>query len=402
MVERTGGARWREIRRQNALPDRRSPCSPPHGSRKPLALRGAITHGGGRWTGVGIGSGLPQDGAYDAHEDGIGRLWIATESGIFVRAPGADRFHSTGHEIGQQLSADAAGTLWVTSPKTGYRRLDGQPVSPHLSVYGQVLLDDRTGTKWVGTAAHGVWRLPSDANLPTAMQQITAADGLSSDNVRALFEDREGSLWIGTEGGGLNRLKDGMLTAFTTADGLSNDLVCPILEDRDRNLWISRADGSGELAITTDGSLAARTKYGVGSWVYGEELGQTTAIWWSPDGSKVGFYRFDESKVKDYYLQLGQTDLQSVADIEAYPKAGTDNPVADVLVYDVAAKRVTKIDVRTGRPFSNDVVGHYAYNVRWSPDGSELTMHRTNRRQQILEFVACSPATGASRRMCSR
>lgn len=166
---------------------------------------------------------------------------------------------------------------------------------------------------------------------------------------------------------------------------------------RDRNLWISRADGSGELAVTTDGSLAARTKYGVGSWVYGEELGQTTAIWWSPDGSKVGFYRFDEGKVKDYHLQLDQTELQSVADIEAYPKAGTDNPVADVLVYDVAAKRVTKIDVRAGRPFTNDVVGHYVYNVRWSPDGSELTMHRTNRRQQILEFVACSPATGACR-----
>jgi dipeptidyl-peptidase 4 len=162
---------------------------------------------------------------------------------------------------------------------------------------------------------------------------------------------------------------------------------------RDRNLFVSNADGTGEVAITTDGNEKDRTKYGVGSWVYGEELGQTSAIWWSPDGTKVGFYRFDESKVKDYYLQLDQTNIQSALDTEAYPKAGSDNPIADVLVYDLAAKRKVTIDTRDGKPFTNDVVGHYVYNVLWSPDGTELLMNRTNRRQQILELVACSPTT---------
>ncbi|MEZ5318780.1 MAG: DPP IV N-terminal domain-containing protein [Vicinamibacterales bacterium] len=166
---------------------------------------------------------------------------------------------------------------------------------------------------------------------------------------------------------------------------------------RDRNLYLANADGSGEVAITTDGSEAQRIKYGTASWVYGEELGQTSAIWWSPDGSKVAFYRFDESPVKDYFLQLDQTELQSTMDVEAYPKAGTDNPIADVLVYDVAARRATTLDVRDGQPFSNAVVGHYVYNVRWSPDGTELLMNRTNRRQQIMEFVACSPATAKCR-----
>ena len=53
-----------------------------------------------------------------------------------------------------------------------------------------------------------------------------------------------------------------------------------------------------------------------------------------------------------------------------------------------------KMDVRDGKPFANDVVGHYVYDVRWSPDGAELFLNRTNRRQQIMEFVACSPANG--------
>ena len=57
---------------------------------------------------------------------------------------------------------------------------------------------------------------------------------------------------------------------------------------RDRNVWLANFDGSNERALTTDGSEKTRIKYGTASWVYGEELGQTTAIWWSPDSTKVG------------------------------------------------------------------------------------------------------------------
>jgi len=162
---------------------------------------------------------------------------------------------------------------------------------------------------------------------------------------------------------------------------------------RARNFWVANADGSGEVQVTTDGSEAKRIKNGSGSWVYGEELGQTTAIWWSPDSLHVGYYRFDESQVNDFYLGMNQTAIQTVMDVEAYPKPGTPNPKADVFVHDVNAKRVSQLDVRDGKPFENATVGHYVYNVRWSPDGTELLMNRTNRRQQIMEFVACSPST---------
>ena len=166
---------------------------------------------------------------------------------------------------------------------------------------------------------------------------------------------------------------------------------------RDRNLWVSAADGSGERAVTTDGSVEDRIKYGTASWVYGEELGQVTAMWWSPDGKKLAYYRFDESRVPDYYLQLEQTEVQDSLDREAYPKAGAPNPVVDLFVYDVATGRSTRMDVRDGAAFTNDVVGHYVYQVAWSPDGSELTFNRTNRRQNVLEFTACDPATGSCR-----
>jgi dipeptidyl-peptidase-4 len=166
---------------------------------------------------------------------------------------------------------------------------------------------------------------------------------------------------------------------------------------RDRNLWLSAPDGSREVALTTDGSAANRVKYGTASWVYGEELSQRTAMWWSPDSRRLAYYRFDERQVPDYYLALNQTRVQDGLDAEAYPTPGAPNPIVDLFVYDIATKETVRIDVRGGRPFDNAVVGHYVYRVSWSADGRELLFLRTNRRQNVMEAAAADPATGACR-----
>ena len=157
---------------------------------------------------------------------------------------------------------------------------------------------------------------------------------------------------------------------------------------RDRNLWVSDAAGGGEVAITTDGSEKDRIKYGTASWVYGEELGQRTAMWWSPDGTKLAYYRFDEKQVPDYYLQLDQTQIQSKDDVEAYPKAGAPNPDRrSVRLRRRRRRRATRIDVRDGKPFDNAVVGHYVYRVSLvAGRHASCSFNRTNRRQNILEF----------------
>ncbi|MCX6559150.1 MAG: DPP IV N-terminal domain-containing protein [Candidatus Aminicenantes bacterium] len=180
------------------------------------------------------------------------------------------------------------------------------------------------------------------------------------------------------------------------AEALSPDKKWKALY-KDRNLWMADGEGKNEIPVTTEGNEKARIKYATASWVYGEELAQTTAMWWSPDSTKIAFYRFDESKVPDYILQMDQVKLYSKADIEAYPKAGQPNPIAEIYIYDVAAKTTVKIDARDGKPFDDGVVGHYIYRVNWTPDGKELMFTRTNRRQNILELTAADPATGKVR-----
>lgn len=166
---------------------------------------------------------------------------------------------------------------------------------------------------------------------------------------------------------------------------------------KEGNLWLGKPNTNDLTPITTEGNLAKRIKYGTGSWVYGEELNQNTAFWWSPDSKKIAFYRFDESKVKDYYLTLKTVEINTTLDVEPYPKAGADNPIVELFFYDLESKSRVQADIRDGKPFENDVVGYYVYNIRWSPDGKELLANRTNRKQNIMEVVAINPKSGKCR-----
>lgn len=163
---------------------------------------------------------------------------------------------------------------------------------------------------------------------------------------------------------------------------------------RDRNVHLS---GRINRAITTDANDENRLRYGTASWTYGEELGQKTALWWSPTGRRLAFYRFDEKRVQDYYLLLEQTQRQSALDIEPYPKAGGPNPQVDVLIYDLDTTRTVTVNVRDGKEFSDEVMGHYVFGVMWSPDGRELFFHRMDRRQKKMELCAADAETGQCR-----
>lgn len=161
---------------------------------------------------------------------------------------------------------------------------------------------------------------------------------------------------------------------------------------KERNVYVKAKGASEPVQLTTDGSVEKRIKYGTASWVYGEELGVSDAMWWSPDNQYLAFYRFDEAEVKDFYLGLDQTKVQSTLDQEPYPKAGAPNPKVNLLVYDRTSKKLTTIDCGPA-----DGIGHYVYDVRWAPKGGELLFNRTNRKQNELDVCAVDPKTAKVR-----
>lgn len=147
--------------------------------------------------------------------------------------------------------------------------------------------------------------------------------------------------------------------------------------------------------VTTEGDLTKRVKYGTASWVYGEELDQRDAMGFSPDSKYLWYYRFDESPVAPYFITTDQRKQVVSLDIEAYPKPGMNNPIVDLYIYDIAAKKSVRVQVRPGE-FDNGI-GHYVYAMSWMPDSSELLFHRMDRRQKVRELCAADPATGVIR-----
>ncbi|MBL9149094.1 MAG: DPP IV N-terminal domain-containing protein [Phycisphaerae bacterium] len=160
-----------------------------------------------------------------------------------------------------------------------------------------------------------------------------------------------------------------------------------VASHRDGNVWINERGGDA-WALTTDGN--AKIKYGTASWVYGEELDQTTAMWWSPDSKKLAFYRFDDTNVIEFGLPVGWTKLRPTIETEAYPKPGEPNPIATLMIFDFEKKSMVNVDVGPDRE-------QYVYGIEWLPDSSGILYRRTNRRQDTLDLVVAAADTGASR-----
>ncbi|MDT0551958.1 S9 family peptidase [Urechidicola vernalis] len=166
---------------------------------------------------------------------------------------------------------------------------------------------------------------------------------------------------------------------------------------KDRDMHISNIDGSNKITITNANDDVEKVKYGIATWVYGEELRQTSAIWWSPDNKKVAFYRFKEKDIQQYYVLLNQTKIQDSLEIMSYPKVGAKNLPVDLMIYDLESKKTTLVNARDGQAFNDGAIGTYLYGINWSTDSNELLYHSTNRKQDIMEYKAANATTGESR-----
>jgi dipeptidyl-peptidase-4 len=138
------------------------------------------------------------------------------------------------------------------------------------------------------------------------------------------------------------------------------------------------------IAITENGQ--ERLRFGTGCWVYGEELDQNDAMWWSDDSTKLAYYEIDERELQDYHLTLDNTANYTKLQSVRYPKAGDPNPKVALWVYDVVQKTNRKILI-DGEPTQ------YLYSIRFAPKSKELLVHRTNRRQDVLNVLAVDTET---------
>ncbi len=154
---------------------------------------------------------------------------------------------------------------------------------------------------------------------------------------------------------------------------------------RGNNLFLKDLNTNVESAITNDGKFN-HIIYGAVDWVYEEEFTISKGFFWSGNGNKLAFYRFDESKVKEYSMTVWG-NLYPEDYKYKYPKAGEDNSVVDVWVYDLPAKKITKLDLGSG----ND---QYIPRFQWTKDPNTLAVQRMNRLQNKLEILLADANSG--------
>lgn len=158
---------------------------------------------------------------------------------------------------------------------------------------------------------------------------------------------------------------------------------------RDFNVVLTDAqDSDKKIAVTTTGN--SKLRYGTCCWVYGEELDQNSAMWWSPSDRFLAFYEVSESHMRDYHLTVDNTKSYTRVHTVRYPKAGDPNPKTSILIYELATRKTIRANIE-----GPDT--QYLYNIRWTPNGDEILLNRTNRNQNVLDVIAVNPETGDSR-----
>jgi len=146
---------------------------------------------------------------------------------------------------------------------------------------------------------------------------------------------------------------------------------------RNNNLYFKDLDEKVLTQVTYDGEFN-KIINGFADWVYEEELSLSKAFFWSPDGSKIAFLKFDESHVPVYNMQkwngLYPEDYRF-----KYPKAGEKNSVVSLHIYELESGETKEVKIGS----ETDV---YLARLQWLPKGQVLSVIRLNRLQNTLDI----------------
>ena len=157
---------------------------------------------------------------------------------------------------------------------------------------------------------------------------------------------------------------------------------------RNNDLYMVNLSNMREVRITRDGKWNHIIN-GNADWVYEEEFSMSQAFQWSPDGNKIAFWRFDESGVNEYNMQLwGGLYPQDYK--FKYPKAGEDNSEIQIKVYNLQNAITRSMDLGPG-------IDIYVPRIFWTKDNNTLSIMRLNRLQNRMDLLHANVNTGRTK-----
>jgi ligand-binding sensor domain-containing protein len=191
--------------------------------------------------------------------DKDGRIWAGTDAGLFRlnRNGGGAVFDraSTRNGIGSDNVTSLAGrqvgdVLWMTHPRQGASRFDGQTWervrSDNTHLPSSDVREVRAVTGTEGglsfATANGATLYDEDAN--TWFFYNTDTSGIASNDITAVEAGPVGALWFGTSNAGVSRTLNPLAwDHFDTGEGLASNNVRDVLVASDGTVWVATAGG---------------------------------------------------------------------------------------------------------------------------------------------------------------
>ena len=166
---------------------------------------------------------------------------------------------------------------------------------------------------------------------------------------------------------------------------------------RDNNIFLVKLlyDNS-ESQVTTDGKFNEIIN-GVPDWVYEEEFAFNSALTFNADGTMLCWLKFNESKVKEYSLQLYKGMKPEKREFELYPgyysykypKAGEDNSKVTAWSYDIKSHKTQQLQV----PMDED---GYMPRILPTENPEKILVYTMNRHQDVLNLYTVNPRSTLS------
>jgi dipeptidyl-peptidase-4 len=155
----------------------------------------------------------------------------------------------------------------------------------------------------------------------------------------------------------------------------------------DYNIYIVDLNTKKTQQITNDGNKNILN--GIFDWVYEEEFSLIDAWRWSPDSREIAFWRLDQTRVKEFYLDDEMGQYNEITPLK-YPKVGEQNSIVKIGVYDLEKNRTNWMNI-------GSKTNIYIPRIYWTNTSSKLAIMRLNRRQNHLELLLCNSNTGQSK-----
>lgn len=145
------------------------------------------------------------------------------------------------------------------------------------------------------------------------------------------------------------------------------------------NLYYLDLNTNQLTTITTTGKKNSII-HGITDWVYEEEFGFVRAFEWSANSDYLSFITFDETNVPEFSMDVYGTGLYPTQEVFKYPKAGEDNAIVSLNIFDVKNNKVNTVDFSDKNDF-------YIARLKTTQEPHHFVVQILNRHQNKLELI---------------